>query len=223
MRHSRAIGRAFALGAVVIALAVVSVVLLRSGSGDYTVTARFINASQLVKGNLVQVSGRAVGKVTEIDLTDDGQAEVTMRITDDGYAPLRRGTTADRPTGLAVRRREPLHRPSSRLRAAAQRSPTAARCSRPRRPPPSTSTSSSTPSTPTRARACSRSSRDSAPRTRARASWPTAAGCTSTRRSPRRAGCSRSSTATPRCCGASSSRRRSSSPTSRTAATTSPG
>lgn len=94
MRHSRAIGRAFALGAVVIALAVVSVVLLRSGSGDYTVKARFINASQLVKGNLVQVSGRPVGSVTEIDLTAGGQAEVTMRISDEGYAPLRQGTTA---------------------------------------------------------------------------------------------------------------------------------
>jgi len=94
VRHSRVIGRAVALGAGVVALVVVALVVLGPGGSDYTVTARFINASQLVKGNLVQVGGRSVGEVTEIDLTDDGQAEVRLRITDDGYAPLRRGTTA---------------------------------------------------------------------------------------------------------------------------------
>lgn len=94
MRHSRTIGRAVALGAGVVVLAAVAVALLAGGGSDYTVTARFINAGQLVKGNLVQVAGRPVGEVTEIDLSDDGQAEVTLAITDDGYAPLRRGTTA---------------------------------------------------------------------------------------------------------------------------------
>lgn len=94
MRHSRTIGRAVALGAAVVVLAVVAVLTLGSGGGDYTVTARFINASQLVKGNLVQVGGQAIGEVSEIDLTDDGQAAVTLSITEDGYAPLRRGTLA---------------------------------------------------------------------------------------------------------------------------------
>jgi len=78
----------------VFTLAVVAVVMLRSGGSDYTVTARFINASQLVKGNLVQVSGRAIGEVTEIGLTGDGQAAVKLRITDDGYSPLKSGTLA---------------------------------------------------------------------------------------------------------------------------------
>src|SRR4051812_12897624 len=63
------------------------------GGGGYSVKARFQNASQLVKGNLVQVSGQAVGKVENIDLTPDGQAEITMSINGD-YAPLRRGTRA---------------------------------------------------------------------------------------------------------------------------------
>ena len=94
MRHSRAIGRAVALGAAVVVLAAVAILTLGSGGAEYSLTARFLNASQLVKGNLVQVGGRAVGEVTKIDLTSDGQAAVTISITDEGYAPLRRGTLA---------------------------------------------------------------------------------------------------------------------------------
>jgi phospholipid/cholesterol/gamma-HCH transport system substrate-binding protein len=82
----------FALLAVV-AAAVLAALLLLGGGGGYTVKAHFQNASQLVKGNLVQVSGQQVGKVKSIDLTPDGQAEVVMSINDD-YAPLRRGTQA---------------------------------------------------------------------------------------------------------------------------------
>jgi phospholipid/cholesterol/gamma-HCH transport system substrate-binding protein len=78
---------------VVIAGVAVLVVLLGSGGKNYTVKADFQNASQIVKGNLVQVSGRPVGKVTGISLTSDGQAELTMNIND-GYAPLREGTQA---------------------------------------------------------------------------------------------------------------------------------
>lgn len=83
-----------ALGAVLIAVAVVAVVLLRAGSDPYEVTARFQNAAQLVKGNLVQVAGAPMGKVTEIKLTDDGRADVTLSITDERYKPLREGTEA---------------------------------------------------------------------------------------------------------------------------------
>jgi phospholipid/cholesterol/gamma-HCH transport system substrate-binding protein len=85
--------RAAALGAVVIVAIVVAVLLLRSPGGGYTVKADFQNAAQLVKGNLVQTGGASVGKVKTIDLTPDGQAEVTMSINKD-YAPLRRGTLA---------------------------------------------------------------------------------------------------------------------------------
>src|SRR5919202_3548118 len=77
----------------VVAAAVLAALLLLGGSSSYTVKARFQDAAQLVKGNLVQVSGQAVGKVKGIDLTPDGQAEVTMQINGD-YAPLRRGTLA---------------------------------------------------------------------------------------------------------------------------------
>ncbi len=58
------------------------------------VKARFQSASQLVKGNFVQVAGRPVGEVRAIRLTRDGQAEIEMHITDPDYAPLRQGTQA---------------------------------------------------------------------------------------------------------------------------------
>jgi phospholipid/cholesterol/gamma-HCH transport system substrate-binding protein len=70
-----------------------AVLLLGAGGGGYTVKARFQNASQLVKGNLVQVGGQPVGKVKKIDLTSDGEAEVTFSV-EKGFTPLRRGTQA---------------------------------------------------------------------------------------------------------------------------------
>jgi phospholipid/cholesterol/gamma-HCH transport system substrate-binding protein len=94
LRNSRGAGRAGAVAAIVLALVAVGYVLLKPGGSDYTVHARFQNASQLVKGNLVQVAGAAIGKVTHIDLTPDGQADITLKITDSTYAPLRQGTKA---------------------------------------------------------------------------------------------------------------------------------
>jgi phospholipid/cholesterol/gamma-HCH transport system substrate-binding protein len=80
------------VAAVAAAAIVVALVLLGGGSAsEYTVKAHFINASQLVKGNLVQVSGRPVGEVKDIALTDNGEAEVTFSVKD-GFSPLRRGT-----------------------------------------------------------------------------------------------------------------------------------
>lgn len=93
VKNVSVIGRAAAIAAVLVAAVAVIVLLLGSGGKNYTVKARFQNASQIVKGNLVQVSGKAVGKVKDITLTSDGQAELTMGI-DDGYAPLRQGTDA---------------------------------------------------------------------------------------------------------------------------------
>jgi phospholipid/cholesterol/gamma-HCH transport system substrate-binding protein len=89
----RTIRRVAALAAIAAVGIVAAVMLLGGGDagGGYTVKARFQNASQLVKGNLVQVSGRKVGDVKEIALTPDGQAEVTFSVQG-GFAPLRRGT-----------------------------------------------------------------------------------------------------------------------------------
>ena len=53
MRSFSGIGRVAAMGAVVAAIALVALVLLGGGGADYSVTARFLNAGQLVKGNPV--------------------------------------------------------------------------------------------------------------------------------------------------------------------------
>jgi phospholipid/cholesterol/gamma-HCH transport system substrate-binding protein len=82
-----------ALLAIAAAAVLAALLLLGGGSGGYVVKARFQNASQLVKGNLVQVGGQKVGTVKKIDLTSDGQAEITLSIDSD-HSPLRRGTRA---------------------------------------------------------------------------------------------------------------------------------
>jgi phospholipid/cholesterol/gamma-HCH transport system substrate-binding protein len=82
-----------ALIALAAAIAIIAMLLLGGPGDGYRVKARFENASQLVKGNLVQVSGMEAGKVEDIRLTPDGQAELTLSI-DEKYAPLRQGTLA---------------------------------------------------------------------------------------------------------------------------------
>jgi phospholipid/cholesterol/gamma-HCH transport system substrate-binding protein len=89
MRHSSVVGRLAAIVAVILAAVAIAIVL--TGGGGYSVKADFADASQLVKGDYVQVSGRPVGKVTDIQLTRGGQARVTLHI-DDSFAPLRQGT-----------------------------------------------------------------------------------------------------------------------------------
>jgi phospholipid/cholesterol/gamma-HCH transport system substrate-binding protein len=92
MRSVSGVGRFAAVGAVLAAIALVAIVLF-NGSGAYSVKADFINAGQLVRGNLVQIGGVSVGSVGDIKITPDGQAEVTLKI-EDGKAPLPRGTQA---------------------------------------------------------------------------------------------------------------------------------
>jgi phospholipid/cholesterol/gamma-HCH transport system substrate-binding protein len=86
------IARVAAVAALVLALVGI-VWLLLGREPAYRVTARFLNAGQLVKGSLVKASGRPVGLVKEIDLAPDGTAEVGLEI-DASLAPLRRGTRA---------------------------------------------------------------------------------------------------------------------------------
>ncbi len=86
------VARIAAAAALVVALVCVGWLLL-SQEGGYRVTARFLNAGQLVNGSTVRASGRAVGLVKEIELAADGTAEVALEI-DPFLAPLRRGTRA---------------------------------------------------------------------------------------------------------------------------------
>ncbi len=85
-------GRIVALVALV-GVVVLAIVLLVGGGPGYQVRLLTENASQLVKGDLVQVAGGPVGKVGKITLTDRGLAQIMVSIDDD-YAPLREGTLA---------------------------------------------------------------------------------------------------------------------------------
>ncbi len=89
-------GRGPVVGAVVAiaALAVIVLVLVLASGGGYRVTADFVTASQLVRGNAVKVAGTTIGSVEDLTLTGDGQARVTLSIDAGGYHPLRRGTRA---------------------------------------------------------------------------------------------------------------------------------
>ena len=86
------LARWLAAGAVVVAVVLVALVLF-GGDSDYRVKAVFVNAGQLVKGNLVEVAGTKAGTVEGFEITPDGQAEVELKI-DEKYAPLREGTRA---------------------------------------------------------------------------------------------------------------------------------
>jgi len=78
-----------ALAAVVVAV----VLLLTGGSKPYEVTGDFTNASQLVGGEVVTVGGTRAGKVSKIELADNGNALITFSV-DPEYAPLQEGTIA---------------------------------------------------------------------------------------------------------------------------------
>jgi phospholipid/cholesterol/gamma-HCH transport system substrate-binding protein len=93
MRTTSVVGRVAAVVAVVVTAVAVAVLLLSTGDSGHKYTLRFQNAAQLVKGNLVQVSGRPVGSVEDITLSDDGQADIDIKIDDEKYE-LRRGTRA---------------------------------------------------------------------------------------------------------------------------------
>jgi phospholipid/cholesterol/gamma-HCH transport system substrate-binding protein len=78
----------------VAAVAVVLVgIVLFGGSSNPTYVMTFETAGQLVNDNDVQVGGRRVGKVSNIELTANNQANVTIEV-EEPYAPLHEGTTA---------------------------------------------------------------------------------------------------------------------------------
>jgi phospholipid/cholesterol/gamma-HCH transport system substrate-binding protein len=87
------IARIAALGAVTAAVLLVAYLLFMDGGGGYRLKLEFINAEQLVYGNLVERGGVKVGSVTKREITDDGMARIEIKL--DGDQPkLREGTTA---------------------------------------------------------------------------------------------------------------------------------
>jgi phospholipid/cholesterol/gamma-HCH transport system substrate-binding protein len=93
LRNSTVIGRVAAVAAVTIAVIAVAVILL-SGGSDYKIKAVFENASQIVSGDLVEVAGNNIGTVSDISLTPNGQAQLTLDIQNSNYQPLHAGTAA---------------------------------------------------------------------------------------------------------------------------------
>ncbi len=82
---------AVALGVFLVAVLAAWQFALRDNGHQYTLI--FENAGQLVKGDNVQIGGRAVGSVKAISLTSNNRAAVKVSV-DEPYAPLREGTTA---------------------------------------------------------------------------------------------------------------------------------
>ena len=87
------VGRIAAVGSLLLVFGIVALVLI-GGDDPYNVKVRFQSATAVVKGNVVQVAGRPVGIVEDLQLTPDGQAELELRIDDERVTPLRSGTRA---------------------------------------------------------------------------------------------------------------------------------
>ena len=85
--------RTAAIAGVITAAVLVAYVLFIQGPSSYTVKARFVNAGQLVKGNLVEIGGTQAGLVKDFEITPDGAVDVELEI-DEKYVPLREGTRA---------------------------------------------------------------------------------------------------------------------------------
>jgi phospholipid/cholesterol/gamma-HCH transport system substrate-binding protein len=84
--------RGAALLILALVLTLVAWLALRGASGhEYTLV--FETAGQLVTDDDVQVGGRRVGSIRGIELTEDNQAAVKIRV-EEPHAPLREGTTA---------------------------------------------------------------------------------------------------------------------------------
>ena len=85
-------GRPLAVGALAIVVLVIAY-LVFAGGGGATYKLEFAEADQLVRGNQVQVGGVPVGSVTNLELTHDFKAIVTIHV-DSSLTPLHAGTTA---------------------------------------------------------------------------------------------------------------------------------
>jgi phospholipid/cholesterol/gamma-HCH transport system substrate-binding protein len=78
---------------VLLLLATAAVLYLVTRSSSFTYRFDFIDAGQLVDGDLVRIGGTPAGTIQSIRLTPNGQAELTVSL-DSSFGPLREGTTA---------------------------------------------------------------------------------------------------------------------------------
>jgi len=82
---------AVGIGIALVVVLALYLLALRGSGHEYTLI--FENAGQLVKGDNVQIGGRAVGTVKTIELTSNNQAAIKVTVAEP-YAPLREGTQA---------------------------------------------------------------------------------------------------------------------------------
>jgi phospholipid/cholesterol/gamma-HCH transport system substrate-binding protein len=87
------LARAAAVASLALVTVLIVYLVLFRGPGGREYTLIFQNAGQLVKGDNVQVGGRAVGSVKSIALTPNNQAAVAIAVREP-YAPLHLGTQA---------------------------------------------------------------------------------------------------------------------------------
>jgi phospholipid/cholesterol/gamma-HCH transport system substrate-binding protein len=86
-------GRMLAVGALGIVVLIAAYLVFSGGSGaDYHLEMK--EAGQLVRGDQVQVGGVPVGSVTNIELTHDFKARVTIHV-DSSLTPLHEGTISE--------------------------------------------------------------------------------------------------------------------------------
>jgi phospholipid/cholesterol/gamma-HCH transport system substrate-binding protein len=90
--RTSAAARVAAAGALGLALVVVALLVFGGGS-SYTLNAEFQNASGLVTGDNVLIGPAAVGTVSSIGLSRDGQAAVKLTLRG-SVGPLHQGTVA---------------------------------------------------------------------------------------------------------------------------------
>jgi phospholipid/cholesterol/gamma-HCH transport system substrate-binding protein len=89
----RSLIRGSVLAALVVAVVLVGWMMFGGGGGGYTVHVRFQDAGQVVRGGLVEIAGQKIGTIRKLSLTEDGVAELELKI-DDGWSPLPEGTHA---------------------------------------------------------------------------------------------------------------------------------
>ena len=93
VRRTSTLGRALPVAALALVVLIIAY-LIFSGPGSTTYQLLLPNAYQLVRGNTVQVGGVPVGSVTNIVLTKNYQAKVSITVKS-SLAPLHHGTTAE--------------------------------------------------------------------------------------------------------------------------------
>ncbi len=87
------IARAAALGALGVAVVAILIVLF-TGAPSYRINAQFLDAGQLVSGDVVTVGGHQVGSVGQVKLSGNGLAEIELDISDQSIVPIHAGSIA---------------------------------------------------------------------------------------------------------------------------------